>query len=285
MLFLKITLLAGVLFSSISAKAFLESVQSEGVKSLGRPLFFDDKKSPGKIYIGGGFSLAPYGRINDIRGFGTSESFNKDLYNSEVKNDYPNSPSFDNTATGMNTGKIFLGYAPKRGWLKYTRHELEYGAMGFSDNINMNQLRDGCSGDTCVTRLDYKFKQKYLMYNFYLQTDMSKQFNYFSGFGVGMSYNNINFDATSKAGKVTSDYEVVKNGMAPTYAIFFGFTYDISSAIAFQCKLKATATQSIHKKLRNGSTESIVYTDSKYGPENRFLLTAIAIDMDILFGF
>ena len=285
MQFLKITLFICVFLSSLSAKAFLERAQSEDSKSLGKPLFFDDTKSPGRVYFGGGFSLAPYGRVNDIRGFGESESFNKDLWNSEVKNDYPNSPSFDYTVKNVNTGKVFIGYAPRRGFLKYTRHELEYGSMGFTDKINMNTLRSDCIDSSCITRFDYQLKQKYLMYNFYLQTDMSKRFNYFSGFGAGMSYNNINFDSTTKAGSTTSDYEVVKNGIAPTYSLFFGFTYDISSVMAIQCKLKAIATEAIHHKLTNGASQSIVYSDSKYGPENRFLLTAIAVDMDIIFGF
>ncbi len=288
-----VILLLAIFYSS-SANAFFEKRMLYRDRG-NRPPFLESYNSPGRIYLGGGFHWGAYGRVNDTRGFGMSEKYNEGLYKVEEGNAYPNAPSFSHSTKNMTHGYIFVGYAPREGILKFTRHELEFGTGGYSKNYPGVSSENAFCADSadCTANsysgLSYKFTQRYMMYNLYLQTDMSQPLNYFMGGGIGMSLNSIALSgvksgSTDDTGAAT-DLGSFKNGIAPIYALFVGGTYDISDSIVIQGKLKAMITDSPTKRLVGGKSESIEYTNDKYRAQNQRMITTIGLDVSIIFGW
>lgn len=281
----KLVLFTILLFSN-QANAFLEKTLAYR-NTDNRPPFIEQYESPGKFYLGAGFNWAAYGRLNDSRGFGMSEAFNKGLYTVETYNAYPNQPNFSHSTKNFTHGYVYLGYAPKAGLLKFTRHEIEIGSGGYSKDyqgVGTDNLFTYSS--TTYDTLSYEYKQRYIMYNLYLQTDMSQKINYFLGGGIGLSLSSVTFSGTvyTSSSSTTDETEIAssKNAISPMYSVFIGGTYDVSDSIVLQGRIKGMVTQTPKKRI---SGSSISYTDDKYGSENGVLVSTIGLDISILFGW
>ncbi len=264
-------------------------------QSDNRPIFLEEQVSRGRFYLGGGAGWM-FGEVSDMRSFGMEEKYNLGIYNME-KAYSANAPEYGHTMKNVQNGFFVIGYAPKTGGLAgVLRHELEIGTGGYSKSLG--HVSDSNRFLTDFTSVDYTVKQKYTMYNLYIQPSMSDNFSMFIGGGVGFGVTSISMTGTSSvttaatadADSTTTVTQGVaitsaKNLISTVYSGFLGATYDISDSIVMQSKLKYMVYTAPTNTWSGGSLEKLpAYTNSNAESDANTLVKLYALEISVLFG-